>query len=117
MTYQAPRAESRVEVLTDPWATGALHGIGAFASLHVAIVFTGALVAHRMGLAPLVRWGMWVFFGLTTLSTVYFGWHYLLDDVAGLGIGWCSVWLAGIATGQHREAPATAAERTLVSTG
>ncbi|MCW2608400.1 MAG: superfamily protein [Frankiales bacterium] len=91
---------ARVEVLTDPWATEALHGIGAFASLHVAIVFTAALVAHRMGLAAALRWSMWVFFALTVLSTVYFGWHYLLDDIAGLGIGWVSVWLAGHATGQ-----------------
>lgn len=109
--------ESRVEVLTDPWATGALHGIGAFASLHVAIVFTGALVAHRMGLAPLLRWAMWVFFGLTAVATVYFGWHYLLDDVAGLGIGWFSVWLAGVATGQHRpEVAVRADDRALVPT-
>ena len=105
---------ARVEVLTDPWATGALHGIGAFASLHVAIVFTGALVVHRMGLAPVLRWGMWVFFGLTAVSTVYFGWHYLIDDVAGVGIGWFSVWLGGVATGQHRPAVAQRDDRVLV---
>ena len=108
--------ESRVEVLTDPWATGALHGIGAFASLHVAIVFAGALVVHRMGLAPLVRWGMWAFFGLTVVATVYFGWHYLLDDVAGLGIGWFSVWLAGVTTGQQSEVTAPARPELVGST-
>ena len=98
--------QNRVEVLTDPWVTNALHGIGAFASLHVSIVFTAALVAHRMGLAAVVRWSMWVFFALTAVSTVYFGWHYLLDDVAGVGLGWFSVWLAGHATGQQKTAPA-----------
>ncbi len=91
---------ARVEVLTDPWATNALHGVAAFASLHVAIIFTAALVAQRMGLARGLRYAMWVFFVLTVLSTVYFGWHYLLDDIAGAGIGWVSVWLAGHATGQ-----------------
>ncbi len=94
---------NRVEVLTDPWATGALHGIGAFACLHVSIVFTAALVAHRMGLAAVVRVSLWVFFVLTVLATVYFGWHYLLDDVAGLGLGWFAVWSAGLATGQARQ--------------
>ena len=95
--------ENRVEVLTDPWATGSLHGIGAFASLHVGDrLHGGAGRPPRWRWRPSLRWGMWVFFVLTTLSTVYFGWHYLLDDVAGLGIGWFSVWLAGVATGQHR---------------
>jgi hypothetical protein len=36
---------------------------------------------------------------LTILATVYFGWHYLVDDVAGLGIGAFAVWLAWRATG------------------
>ncbi|MCW2777573.1 MAG: beta-carotene 15,15-monooxygenase [Frankiales bacterium] len=91
---------NRVEVLTDPWATQALHGIGAFASLHVAVVLTAALIVQRMGLSPVLRVTMWVYFVLTVLSTIYFGWHYVLDDIAGAGIGWVSVWFAGRATGQ-----------------
>jgi hypothetical protein len=96
--------ETRVEVLADPWGTAAVHGIGAFASLHVSIVLTGALVAHLMGLHRVVRTGMWAFFGLTVLATLYFGWHYVLDDVAGVGIGVLSVWLAAKMTGQEASA-------------
>ncbi|MDP9435671.1 MAG: phosphatase PAP2 family protein [Actinomycetota bacterium] len=96
--------ETRVEVLADPWGTAAVHGIGAFASLHVSIVLTGALVAHLMGLHRVVRTGMWAFFGLTVLATLYFGWHYVLDDIAGVGIGVLSVWVAAKMTGQEASA-------------
>src|SRR5699024_2492477 len=44
----------------------------------------------------------WVFFGVTILATLYFGWHYILADIAGMGIGWASVTVAGWATGHRR---------------
>lgn len=114
-TLQESLLRNRVEVLTDPWATHAIHGIGAFASLHVAIVLTAALVAQRMRLAPWIRAAMWAYLVLTTLATVYFGWHYVLDDVAGAGIGWFSVWLGGLATGQEDAPAVTDSTRELVA--
>ena len=93
-------------VLGDPQASGPGHGIAGFASLHVSIVFSAALVAHRLGLAPLVRRGLWLFLVLTILATVYFGWHYIVDDVAGLLIGALAVWLGAQATG-HQPAAAS----------
>lgn len=82
--------DDRTAVLADP--TGpVMYGIGAFASLHVSILFTAALFAHRVGLGRRVRVVAWVWFALTTVATVYFGWHYVLDDVAGLAIGWVAV--------------------------
>ena len=91
--------EARLEVLADPIGASAIQGIAGFASLHVSIVLTGALVAHMLGLHRLVRWSMWMFLVLTMLATIYFGWHYLIDDVAGLAIGAGAVWLAARATG------------------
>ena len=91
--------ETRVEVLADPATAGAIQGIAGFASLHVSIVLTGALVAHRLGLHRVVRSTMWVFFALTVVSTIYFGWHYIVDDIAGVGIGFLAVWIAWRATG------------------
>ena len=91
--------ENRVEVLADPATAGAIQGIAGFASLHVSIVLTGALVAHRLGLHRAIRVTMWVFFALTVVSTVYFGWHYLVDDVAGVAMGYAAVWIAWRATG------------------
>jgi hypothetical protein len=98
---------TRVEVLADPAAATAVQGIAGFASLHVSIVFTGALVAHRLGLHRAVRWGMWLFLVLTVLATVYFGWHYVVDDIAGLAMGALAVWIAWRWTcggGQERKA-------------
>jgi membrane-associated phospholipid phosphatase len=91
----------RVEVLASPHGTQNLHGIAAFASLHVAIVFSAALVAHLIRTRRLLRWSLWAFLVMTILATIYFGWHYLIDDVAGLGIGAVAVWLAALATGHE----------------
>jgi membrane-associated phospholipid phosphatase len=65
----------------------------------VSIVLTGALVVHVLGLHRVLRWSMWVFFVLTVVSTVYFGWHYLVDDVAGVVIAVAAVWIGGRASG------------------
>ncbi len=92
-------------VLGDPQASGPGHGIAGFASLHVSIVFSAALVAHRLGLDARIRRGLWGFLVLTVLATIYFGWHYLVDDVAGLVIGALAVSLGALATGHRPSAP------------
>ncbi|MBG6180773.1 phosphatase PAP2 family protein [Arthrobacter sp. CAN_A1] len=95
--------ENRLAVLVDPHATQSVQGIAAFASLHVSIMFTAALMAHLIRLPRPVRWLLWIYVSLTGLATVYFGWHYILDVPAGLAIGGLSVWLAALATGRlHR---------------
>jgi hypothetical protein len=73
----------RFEVLADPNATNAVQSIAGFASLHIAVVMAAALVAQLSGAPRLVRIGLWVFLGLTAIATIYFGWHYVIDDVAG----------------------------------
>lgn len=89
----------RVEVLADPAATNAVQSIAAFASLHIAVVFAAALIAHLVPAPRPVRIGLWVFLGLTALATVYFGWHYVVDDIAGLAIGGFAVWAGARLTG------------------
>ncbi len=91
--------EGRIEANQDPLT--ALNSIAAFASLHVSIIFTAALIIHLLVHNGWVRTTMWVYFVLTTTSTIYFGWHYLLDDFGGLAIGLISVWLSARMTG-HR---------------
>ncbi len=86
--------EHRVEVLADPGATSAVQSIAAFASLHIAVVFVAALIAQLLGLARPLRVALWTFLGLTALATIYFGWHYVVDDVAGLAIGASAVFAA-----------------------
>jgi PAP2 superfamily len=103
--------EQRIDFVSDP-ATGAAQSIAAFASLHVSIFFTGVLAAHMFGLARGWRIGAWALLGLTTLSTIYLGWHYVLDDVAGLVLGAMAIVLARALTGfdvrtAREELPAT----------
>ena len=91
---------SRLFVLIDPHGTERIHSIAAFASLHVSIIFTAALIAQLTLRSIPIRAVMWLFFALTTTATIYFGWHYIVDDIAGLLIGGAAVALAGWGTGQ-----------------
>jgi hypothetical protein len=94
---------SRLDVLSHPQSTNAIQSVAGFASLHVGIILTLALITHYTVRHAAIRWTMWVYFGLTVLSTLYFGWHYIADDVAGALIAIVAVWLGGKATGQKFE--------------
>ncbi|MEJ7689917.1 MAG: phosphatase PAP2 family protein [Nocardioidaceae bacterium] len=96
---QEALSNGRSRVLFDPFGTDSVQSVAAFASLHVSIIFTAALICHYVIPNKWVRWSMWFYFVLTTISTIYFGWHYLLDDVAGLAIGWIAVWIGAKTTG------------------
>lgn len=77
----------RAEFVSNPYSTDAVASIAAFASLHIAIVFSAALIAHLARAPRIARIGLWTYLGLTALATIYFGWHYVVDDVAGVLIG------------------------------
>jgi hypothetical protein len=101
-------AEDRAAFLADPVHSGQLQSIAAFASLHVSIVFAGALVAHLLRAPRPLRIAMWVYLGLTFAATIYFGWHYVVDDIAGFAIGIVSVYLGAVLTGLRiARSPAT----------
>jgi membrane-associated phospholipid phosphatase len=93
----------REAYISDPNSTSTVQSVAAFASLHVSIIFTAALICHYVIPSRAVRYGMWVYWVLTSISTVYFGWHYLLDDIAGFGIGLFAVWVGAKMTGHHME--------------
>ncbi len=73
--------------------------IAAFASLHIAMSFSAAAAAQLLRLHRRLRVGLWIWLAITFLATIYFGWHYLADDAAGVLIGGASLVLAGILTG------------------
>lgn len=99
--------DDRYAFVRDPEAAGAAQGIAAFASLHVSIVFTAALAAHLLGLRRSVQITLWALLALTTAATVHLGWHYVIDDLAGLFLGAAAVTLALALTGYApRSAPA-----------
>ncbi len=60
--------------------------ISGLPSLHVAVVVFGSLCLSRV--ARLLAVFSWFFAGITFLTTLYFGWHYLLDDIGGILLGW-----------------------------
>jgi hypothetical protein len=82
---------------------GIVNSVAGFASLHVAITLLVALMVQYTLRSKLVKWIFWVNFGLTVVATVYFGWHYLADDIAGVMIAFISFYLGGIASGQKFE--------------
>jgi membrane-associated phospholipid phosphatase len=90
--------DQRIEFLADPAAGGA-QSIAAFGSLHVSILFTGAVAAHLLGVGRNLRMVVWVLTGLTAAATIYFGWHYLLDDVGGIVIALLALALSRALTG------------------
>ena len=55
--------------------------ISGFPSLHLAVPILGSLYLRR------VNWKLgvisWAFAAVTVVTTIYFGWHYILDDVGG----------------------------------
>ena len=90
--------DDRIGWLRDP-ATATPQAIAAFASLHVAMSFTALLAAHLLGLSRRLKVALWVWMIVTVLSTIYLGWHYVLDDIAGLMIGAGSLLIAQAMTG------------------
>ncbi len=61
--------------------------------------FTALLAAHVLGLRRSLRLALWAWMVLTVLATIYLGWHYVVDDVAGVLIGALSLALAWLLTG------------------
>lgn len=104
---------NRLDFLADPTMSEKIHGIAGFASLHVSVTFTAALFMHYTGQRLLMRVCAWTFFGLTMVATLYFGWHYIPDDIAGMAIGWASVAIGAWATGNTRRRRRSADESVL----
>lgn len=90
--------DQRIGFLRNP-ATGTPQAIAAFASLHIAMSFTAVLGAHLLGLGRRLKVALWLWLAITLASTVYLGWHYVIDDVAGLVIGATALIVARAITG------------------
>ena len=74
--------------------------MAGFASLHVAITLMLALVGHYTLRTRAFRIALWAYAGITLVSTTYFGWHYVTDDIAGAAIAVIAFYVAGYGTGQ-----------------
>lgn len=93
--------DGRIEVVTDPVGAHTLQSIAAFPSLHVGLMVTLCLVvqlASRRRLYKLLAWGFLV---LTSLGTIYLGWHFAIDTLGGLLVGAAGMWVGALGTGNH----------------
>jgi hypothetical protein len=82
---------------------GAVQSVAGFASLHCAITLLVAMMIQYTVRNRVLRVVFWVNFVLTVIATIYFGWHYITDDLAGVMIALVSFYLGGIASGQQFE--------------
>lgn len=90
--------DDRIAWLRDP-TTAAPQAIAAFASLHIAMSFTAVLAAHLLDLGRRMKIALWIWLVTTLLATIYLGWHYVVDDIAGLAMGAAALWVAAVLTG------------------
>ena len=82
-----------------------VQSIAAFASLHVSVVLTAALIAQLLRANRWLLIGLWTYFALVVVSTIYLGWHYVTDDVAGVLIAFAAVAIGAVATGHTLDLP------------
>ena len=70
---------------SDPSSQSAMFLISGLPSLHVAVVIFGSIYYWK--LLKIVGIISWAFTVLTIITTVYFGWHYVLDAVLAVSDG------------------------------
>ena len=94
---------ARADLLADPTAPDAFAQVAAFASLHVGVtaVILGIAWWHRLRRTTIV---LTVFLAGTLIATVYLGWHFAVDDLAGLAIAAAAWWLGPRTFGVRRRA-------------
>ena len=80
---QAEYLASRAHILADRGAPDAFNSISAWASLHVGFVTLIVLMLHYYG-KRLAAALMALYLLTVMLATIYFGWHYVTDDIAGV---------------------------------
>lgn len=88
---------------------GQVQSVAGFASLHCGITLLVALMVQYTVRNRAVRVTFWVNFGLTVVATVYFGWHYLADDIAGITLAIVAFYLGGLLSGQRFDKASLAA--------
>ncbi len=84
----------------NPGNRSQLFSISGFPSLHVAVVLLGSIYLRKVNyFLSLVSWSFLI---LIVNSTLYLGWHYLLDDVGSVGLVFGSIWIARRVTWEWR---------------
>ena len=82
---QARYMDQRAHLLAHPQAQDAFAQVSAFASLHVGVTCVIFLMCAYYKLRRTTI-AMGVFLVATVVATVYLGWHFFVDDPAGIAI-------------------------------
>lgn len=102
---QAVLLDQRVDFLRDA-AASTPQSIAAFASLHISMSLTAAVSAHLLGAGRRLKVALWSWLFVTTIGTIYLGWHYVVDDLGGVVVAALAIVLARALTGyEFRGAP------------
>jgi hypothetical protein len=56
--------------------------ISGFPSLHLAVAILGSIYLEKV--SKVLGVCSWVFAGITSITTLYFGWHYILDNIGSI---------------------------------
>jgi len=86
-------------------------GISAFPSMHLCIATIIALFAFE--LSRLLGWLMRGFAVLIFIASIHLGWHYAIDSIAGIVIGW-AIWMASLRFARWWLQPETPEVRGLI---
>ena len=108
VTSQTKYLAERAHLLADPSAHDAFASISAFASLHCGFTATVLLVVwyYRWRKTAVV---LACYLAAVMVATVYFGWHFVADDIAGLVLALAAFWLGRLMVDPPRLRPRKAA--------
>lgn len=100
--------DERNEVMRLGINADTLQTIAAFASLHVGVMVSIVVMVELLRFRTPLRLAAWAFLTLTVLATIYLGWHFFVDTVAGAALGYAGVAIAAWGTGNtmRRVSPA-----------
>ena len=82
----------KLELDANPQSKSAMFLISGLPSLHVAAVILGSIYFWKV--SKMVGIVSWAFTFLTVLTTIYFGWHYVMDDVASVVMVYAAIYFA-----------------------
>lgn len=102
---QSSYLADRIYFQQHPGASDAFNSIGAFASLHVGVTCMTLLMIRYYGFRRATR-AMTIYLAAVVISTIYLGWHFVLDDAAGVVLAVLAVLFARLTVyprGRHRQ--------------
>jgi hypothetical protein len=102
---QAQYMAERAQLLSHPAAGDSFASISAFASLHVGFTCMILLMLRYYGFSRAAS-VMTVYLIAVMISTIYLGWHFVVDDAAGLALAAAAVALGRFTTYPRRGRPA-----------